>query len=193
MAKAKKEKISCWGRFCGWLLRVKGWTRDSGPMPEKRAIVLGVPHTSFKDFIISYLFYASYDKTAHVMIKKEFFFFPVGWLLRRLGCIPVDRSNATALVKSLIDEMNKVEEFHLAIAPEGTRKPVKRWKAGFHLIAKETGVPVYAGYFDWGRKRVGIGERFPLTDDPKADLKRLQDHYETLHLVGKHKDGYVTH
>jgi len=188
-----EKKLSCWARFCGWLLRKKGWTRDSDMMPEKRAIVLGVPHTSFKDFIISYLFAASCGKKAHVMIKKEFFFFPVGWFLRRVGCIPVDRSNPTAMIRSLIEEMNKVEEFHLAIAPEGTRKAVKRWKAGFHLIAKETGVPVYAGYFDWGTRHVGIGERFEITDDPKADLKRLQEHYESLHLKGRHPEGYVTH
>ena len=190
---ADKKKLSCKAHFCGWLLRKKGWTADSGPVPEKRAILLGVPHTSFKDLIISYLFYTSMDKTAHVMIKKEFFFFPVGWFLRRVGCIPVDRSNSTALVKSLIDEMNKADEFHLAIAPEGTRKPVKRWKAGFHLIARETGVPVYAGYFDWGTKHVGIGKPFEITDDAKADLKRLQDYYETLGLKGKHPEGYITH
>ena len=190
---AEQKKLSCWCRFCGWWLRRKGWTVDSGTLPEKRAIVLGVPHTSFKDFIISYLFYTSVGGTAHVMIKKEFFFFPVGWFLRRVGCIPVDRSNSTALVKSLIEEMNKVEFFHLAIAPEGTRKPVKRWKAGFHLIARDTGVPVYAGYFDWGTKHVGIGKRFELTDDPKADLARLQAYYETLHLTGRHPEGYITH
>ena len=193
MEQQKKQKLSRKARFCAWLLRKKGWTCDSGLIPEKRAIVLGVPHTSFKDFIIAYQFYTSLDGVAHVMIKKEFFFFPVGWFLRRVGCIPLDRSNSAALVKSLIEEMNKAEQFHLAIAPEGTRKPVKRWKAGFHLIARETGVPVYAGYYDWGTKHVGIGERFELTDDPKADLLRLQAHYETLHLKGRNPEGYITH
>lgn len=188
-----KEKLSCWSRFCGWRLRRKGWTVDSGPVPEKRAIILGVPHTSFRDFIISYLFYTSLGAKAHVMIKKEFFFFPVGWFLRKVGCIPVDRSNAAALVKSIIREMNSVDQFHLAIAPEGTRKATKRWKAGFHLIARETGVPVYAGYFDWKTRHVGIGKPFPLTDDVNADMKRLQAYYESLGLGGCHPEGYITH
>lgn len=186
-----EKKLSCWSRFCGWLLRQKGWTRDSEYMPEKRAIVLGVPHTSFKDFIVSYLFSASYGKTTHVMIKKESFFFPVGVFLRAVGCIPVDRSNSTALVKSLIDAMNKEEEFYLAIAPEGTRKAVKRWKAGFAFIAKETGIPVYAGYFDWGTRHIGIGEKLELTGDPKADVKIVQEHYSKMNLVGKHPEGYT--
>lgn len=187
-----KEKRSCWARFCGWRLRRKGWTLDSGPVPEPRAVILGVPHTSFKDFLICYLFYESFDWKAHIMIKKEFFFFPVGWFLRRVGCIPVDRSNPTALVKSLVAEMNKEETFHLAIAPEGTRKATTRWKTGFHFIARQTGVPVYLGYFDWGAKRIGIGEKIELTDDPKADLKRIKEHYAAMHLTGCHPEGFTT-
>ena len=193
MEQQKKQKLSRKARFCAWLLRKKGWTCDSGLIPEKRAIVLGVPHTSFKDFIIAYLFYTSLDGVAHVMIKKEFFFFPVGWFLRRVGCIPVDRSNSAALVKSLIEEMNKAEQFHLAIAPEGTRKPVKRWKSGYHLIAREANVPVYLGYFDWKRKRVGRGQKVELTDDAAADTKRIQEIYEKMDLGARYPENYITH
>lgn len=193
MKTRKKGYSKGWARFCGWCLRKLGWETVGGPMPEKKAIVLGVPHTSIWDFLISYLFYTQFGKVAHVMIKKEFFFWPLGSLLRACGCIPVDRSNATSLVKSLITEMGQDdEEFHLAIAPEGTRKPVKRWKTGFHLIAKETGAAVYAGFFDWGRKQVGCGEKIELTDDARADMERIQAHYESLGLTGKHPEGYVT-
>lgn len=180
-------------KFCGWLLRRMGWKTIGGPMKEKKAIVLGVPHTSAADFIISYLFYTQFDKEAHVMIKKEFFFWPVGWFLRSVGCIPVDRSSAAAMVKSLIGEMAKADTFHLAIAPEGTRKATKKWKTGYHLIAKEVGCPVYAGFFDWGRKEVGCGEIFPLTDDARADTDRLQAHYEKMGLRGKNPEGFITH
>jgi len=41
--------------------------------------------------------------------------------------------------KAIIQEMNERKEMHLAITPEGTRKLNKRWKAGFHTIAKATG------------------------------------------------------
>ena len=70
---------------------------------------------------------------------------------------------------------------------------MRRWKAGALVIARETGVPVYAGWFDWGTKTITCGERFPLTDDTKADLARLQEYYEKLHLTGKHPDKYLTH
>ena len=182
-----------WAKFCGFLLRLLGWTSDGGPVPEKKGIILGVPHTSFSDFVISYLFYTQFGKKAHVMIKKEVFKGPVGWFLRKVGCIPVDRTNASTLVKSLVSEMEQDEFFKLAVAPEGTRKPVRRWKAGGLMIAREAGVPVYAGYFDWGTKTITCGERFPLTDDSRADLARLQEYYEQLHLTGKHPEKYLTH
>lgn len=185
--------MSAWAKFCGFMLRLMGWTSDNGPVPENKGIILGVPHTSAWDFVISYLFYTHFDRTAHVMIKKEYFVWPLGGLLRKCGCIPVDRTNAAALVKSVIDEMEKDEVFHLAIAPEGTRKPVKKWKLGFHTIAKAVGCPVYLGYFDWGTKHIGIGEKFPLTDDARGDMEKIQAYYESKHYKGKHPKGYITH
>ena len=191
MAKIKTTVSPGWAKFCGWLLRKMGWESVGGPMKEQKAIVLGVPHTSFMDFLVSYLFYTQYGKVAHIMIKKQFFWWPMGALLRALGAVPVDRKSPTETVRSLIHIMEEVPEFHLAIAPEGTRKPVKRWKAGFHLIAKETGATVYLGYYDWGRKRISVGEPFPLTDDVKADMQRMYDHYRPMGIQGYHKDNFI--
>ena len=186
--------MSRWGNFCGWLLKKMGWTTVGGPVPEDKAVILGVPHTSAMDFVVSYLFYTQFDsQKARVMIKKEFFFWPIGGLLRSMGAVPVDRSNASAMVKSLIDQMEGEKSFILAIAPEGTRKPVKEWKTGYHLIAKAVGCSCYLGYFDWGRKRVSIGEKVELTDDARADTDRIQALYEQMHLQGKHPEGYITH
>lgn len=185
--------MSKWSKFCGFLLKKMGWTADGYPAPDQKCIILGVPHTSVWDFVVSYLFYTQFDKTAHVMIKKEFFKWPIAGLLRKAGGIPVDRSNATSMLRSLIKEMETKDTFHLAIALEGTRKPVKKWKTGYHLIAKAIGCPVYMGYFDWGTKHVGIGKKIELTDDARADTERIQALYEEMHLKGKHPEGYITH
>ena len=93
----------------------------------------------------------------------------------------------------IIHEFEKKDRLHLAIAPEGTRKAVKKWKTGFHTIARAANVPVYLGYFDWGTKRVGHGPRFELSDNAAADLAKIQAIYEEMHLVGKHPEGYLTH
>lgn len=191
MAKIKSEVGPRWAKFCGWLLRKMGWESVGGPMKEPKAIVLGVPHTTVWDFLVCYLFYTQFGKVAHIMIKKEFFFWPLGPILRACGAVPVERSSAASMVKSLINVMEEVPEFHLAIAPEGTRKPTRNWKSGYHLIARETGATVYLGYYDWGRKRISVGELFELTDDPKADMKRIYEHYRPLGLQGLHKDKFI--
>ena len=191
MSKINSTVRPGWAKFCGKLLRRMGWESIGGPMKEKKAIVLGVPHTSVWDFLVSYLFYTQFGKVAHIMIKKEFFFWPLGPILRACGAVPVDRDSAASMVRSLIHEMDQAEEFHLAIAPEGTRKAVKRWKTGFHLIARETGATVYVGYYDWGRKRISVGEPFELTDDPKADMQRIYDIYRSMGIQGLHKDGFI--
>ena len=182
-----------WSKFCGWLLRTLGWTSDSGPAEEKKCILLGVPHTSIWDFVVSYLFYRQFPgKRAYCMVKKELFFWPLGYVVRAMGGIPTDRTNATTLVKSIITAMESKDEFVLAIAPEGTRKPVRKWKTGYHTIAKAVGVPVYMCYFDWGTKHIGISRKIELTDDARADTDRIQQYYESLHLTGKNPSGYIT-
>ena len=181
-----------WRKFCGWLLKALGWTADTPVVPEDKCIILGVPHTSIWDFVISYLYYVSVGGKPYCMIKGEFFVGPLGWLLRKLGGIPVDRKRGSNVALSVIKEMKALPTAHLALAPEGTRKPVKRWKTGFHTIAREVGCPVYMGYFDWGTKHISRGEKVELTDDAKADMARIQALYEEMHLVGKHPELYLT-
>ena len=83
----------------------------------------------------------------------------------------------------------KRQDYYLQL----TKKPIKKWKTGFHTIAKHTGATVYLGYFDWGTKRIGRGEKFELSDDTKADMEKIQAIYEQMHLVGKHNENYLTH
>lgn len=180
--------------LCAWILKKMGWTPVGGAAPERKCVILGVPHTCIADFLVSYLFYKSLGHTAHIMIKKEFFFWPVGPILRKIGCIPVDRSNGATVVRSVLTEMQKAEgEFHLCLSPEGTRKPVKKWKMGYHMIARAMDCPVYLGYFDWGTKRVSAGQRFELSDNARADTDRIQQIYEDMNLKGYHPEKFVTH
>ena len=169
------------------LTRWMHWTiADPELPPEPKHIVLGVPHTSVWDFVVSWLYYHSVGAKPRVMVKQSFFFWPVGPLLRKLGAIPVDRKNPVRITRQVIEAMEKSDTFHLCIAPEGTRKAVKRWKTGFHTIAKATGVPVYLGSFDWGRREIGHGPRFECSDDAMADLRKIQQFYKEKGVQGKH-------
>ncbi len=183
-----------WRKICGILLRMTGFRGVGGIAPVDKCILVGAPHTSIWDFVIAYLFYKSVGGDALCMVKDSFFKIPIlRGIVRKMGGIPVDRSNPSAIVRSVIREMEKRDKFHLAIAAEGTRKPVKRWKAGFHLIAREAHVPVYLTYFNWKPKRIGIACEVELTDDVRADMERIQRMYEDMHLVGKHPENYITH
>ncbi len=171
-----------------------GWTYTSGVAPEDKCILAGAPHTSIWDFVVAMMFYQAVGGDCLCMVKEEFFKIPVlSWIVRKLGGIPVNQKNPGSVVLSVIHEMEKREKFHLAIAIEGTRKPVKHWKSGYHLIAKSANIPVYICIFDWGHKRLGIVEKFELTDDAKADTARLQQRFEELNLIGKHPEKYITH
>lgn len=180
-----------WKSICKLFLKVLGWKSVNGVMPHKKAIIIGVPHTSVWDFVISYLYYTSAGGVAHTMIKKEFFFWPFGLFLKKLGGIPIDRSRGVTVTKQIIHEMNSRETMHLAITPEGTRNLNKRWKAGFHTIAKATGATVYLGFFDFGRKEVGWQETFQLTDDADADIRRMKKYYRARGIIGKHPELFT--
>jgi len=177
--------------ICRIILKLWGWKTINGVMPHKKAIIIGVPHTSAWDFVISYLYYTSVGGVAHVMIKKEFFFWPAGFFLRKMGALPIDRSKGATVVKQVINEMNSREEMHLAITPEGTRQLNPRWKAGFHTIAKATGATVYLGFFDFGRKEIGWLETLPLSDDPQQDINRMKAYYRTREVKGKYPDLFT--
>ncbi|MCQ2167207.1 MAG: 1-acyl-sn-glycerol-3-phosphate acyltransferase [Bacteroidales bacterium] len=183
-----------WQKFCAHLLKKMGWTVDYGAAPEEKCVILGVPHTSIGDFFVSYLYYTGIGHTAHIMIKKEFFFWPVGPLLKKVGCIPVDRSNGATVVRSVISAAEESKgEFHICIAPEGTRKPVHKWKTGYHLIAKALNCPVYLGYFDWKTKHIGRGERFDTSDNAREDTEKIQAHYEAKGYTARHPEKFCTH
>lgn len=180
-----------WRSICKLLLKLMGWKTINGKMPHKKAIIIGVPHTSSWDFVISYLYYTSVGGLAHIMIKKEFFYWPIGALLRKMGAIPIDRARGASVTKQIIFEMNQRDEMHLAITPEGTRKRNKRWKAGFHTIAKATGATVYLGFFDFGKKEIGWTETLELTDDVDADISQMKSWYRKRGLIGKHPERFT--
>lgn len=186
--------MSVWNKFCGWALRKWGWTIIGDIAKDKTAVLLAVPHTSIWDFLVCYLYYTSKGATPHSLVKKELFVWPLSLLIKKFGGIPLDRKNPVYTIKGTIDKMkNSNEVFHLAIAPEGTRKAVKRWKTGYHTIARALDCPVYLGIIDWEKKEIGYTETYPLTDDARKDTEGIQAWYEAKKPKGKNPQLFVTH
>lgn len=177
--------------FAKFYLWATGWKVIGGVVPVPKCIILGVPHTSLWDFVVSWLFYVSVGGKSSIMVNKKFFFWPVSYLLRYMGTVPVDTSKGASSIKQIVAEFKKRDMLHLAIAIEGTRKPVTRWKGGFHTIARAANVPVYYGLFDWKNKEVGISDKVELTDDLDADLAQIKKWYKNRGVGGKHPKKFI--
>jgi 1-acyl-sn-glycerol-3-phosphate acyltransferase len=175
-------------KFILWVL---GWKVIGGVAPEKKCIILGVPHTSLWDFFISWIFYKSVGGQANIMVKRKFFFWPACYLMKYMGAIPVEESRGASLVKQMVNEFSKRNQLHLAIAPEATRKPTAKWKGGFHTIARAANVPVYLGFYDWGKKEVGFKEKIELTEDMASDLRRVRQWYKDKGVKAKYPEQFT--
>ena len=149
----------------------------------KKAVLIAVPHTSWHDFFIGIFLRKIVGIKANFVGKKELFVFPFGYFFRALGGAALDRTSGQNKVQAIAKLFNDREEFRLALAPEGTRKKVEKWKTGFYYIAKEANVPIIMFTLDFGRKQNKISEPFYPTDNMEADFKFMHDFFKGV--VGK--------
>jgi 1-acyl-sn-glycerol-3-phosphate acyltransferase len=112
-------------------------------------------------------------------MKKEWFFFPVGLLMKRMGGIPVDRSRKNSLTDTMAATFAKNDIFRLTVSPEGTRKLVAEWKKGFYFIACKAQVPIVLAFIDYKKKELGLGRIFIPTGDVERDLPEIMEFYST--------------
>ncbi|WP_297333867.1 1-acyl-sn-glycerol-3-phosphate acyltransferase [Flavobacterium sp.] len=158
--------------------RLMGWRIKGSIKPDlKKCVMIVVPHTSWVDFFIGVLARGAIGLEMHFVAKKELFAFPLGAYFRWMGGAPLNRQKQENKVDAIAAIFNEREVFRLAIAPEGTRRKVERWKTGFYYIALKADVPVIAVAFDYGKKEVKIAEPYYLTGDIVNDLKFLEGHY----------------
>lgn len=146
----------------------------SGVVPDlKKYIIVVAPHTSNYDFLIGLAVRSILGFEASYLGKKELFRFPFGWLFRKLGGYPVDRSKHTNLVDAVVAIFDEHEKFAIAIAPEGTRKYVKEWKTGFYYMSMKAKVPMVLASFDYKLRTVFISEPYTPTGNKEEDSKKI--------------------
>jgi 1-acyl-sn-glycerol-3-phosphate acyltransferase len=164
-------------RFCAWLLHRCGW-RLAGTLPDRPKLVLiAAPHSSWWDGVWGLLFRSALGADISFMAKRELFVGPFGWILRRMGGIPIERDSANGVVQQMTSRFAANPRLWLGIAPEGTRKRVTKWKNGFWHIARAAGVPILPVYFDYPSRTIGIGALFETTADLAADVAALRAFY----------------
>ncbi|NCO54944.1 MAG: glycerol acyltransferase [Bacteroidetes bacterium] len=165
-------------KFAKTILKLMRWELIGSFPDNKKALIIAAPHTSIQDFIMGWLGLHSFGIRAKFIIKKEFFFFPVGLIIRALGAVPVKRGDRNNyMVAQMVEQYKKRNSFFLVITPEGTRKKVKRWKKGFHQIAVQAGVPIVISTVDYRKKQLGVLSTFNPTGDFDDDVKKIKEHY----------------
>ncbi len=144
----------------------------------KKAVLIAVPHTSWHDFYIGVLLRKVVGVKSNFIGKKELFIGPFGWYLKAIGGAPIDRGSSQNKVEAIAKLFDQQEEFRLALAPEGTRKKVEKWRTGFYYIAKAAKVPIIMFTLDFENKQNKISEPFYPTDNLEADFAFMKRFFE---------------
>lgn len=159
------------------ILRLFGWRVDSSAQVPAKCVLIGAPHTSNWDFPLALMICFVLKIDVYWMGKNSLFPPVFGIVMRWLGGIPVDRSQAGNLVQGTIDAFNRSEKLLVIVPPEGTRGKVTRWKTGFYYIAHGAGVPLGLGYVDFKEKIGGVGKMFYPSGNIEEDMLEIRAFY----------------
>lgn len=173
-----------WGRA---IMFFSGWKVDQVLKDQcRRCVMVGAPHTSNWDFVFARAAFEVMELPVRFTIKKEWMESKIGWLIKALGGIAIDRSSHEgekghiSMVDAMVRLFEQNEDLVILVTPEGTRNRSETWKTGFYYVAKNAGVPIALGYMDYKRKVAGIGKVIYPTDDMEKDMKEIMAFYQTV-------------
>ncbi len=161
--------------FARLALRAVRW-KTVGTVP-KRGVLVGAPHTSNWDWVLTILLAWDNDIQIKLLVKREFFVGPLAPLMRATGAIALDRADPGETIQNLLLEAEGDEPFVLGLAAEGTRSRGEYWKSGFYRIAQQSGLPITLAFLDAPSRTVGWGPTFHPTGDVGADMDRIREFY----------------
>ena len=165
------------------ILQLWGWKIKGEKAPDKKLMIVVMPHTSNWDFPIGILVRWKMGIDVKFVGKSSLFKSPYGFIMRALGGYPVERNPAKkkgSVVTQIINIVNNEDEIKITFTPEGTRSKVERLRSGFYTIAKETGIKIQLVAMDYLSKTVYF-------DKPHTPAPTLQ---EELELMKKFYKGY---
>ena len=164
------------------LMSLFGWRIEVDGVPDlPKLILVGAPHTSNWDFVLTLTTLFALSVRISWMAKHTFFRWPFKGLLAWLGGVPIDRTiQDDGTVNQTIKAFDSHDKFVIAIMPEGTRSKTRRWKTGFYHIAQGAKVPIVLVRFDYGRKVMGIGPTIEPSGDIAADMAHIQSIFAAI-------------
>ena len=163
--------------ICKQILKTTGWKIAGNTNYPGKCVICVAPHTSNWDLFLGLTVYTAMGRRSYFLMKKSWFFFPLGILFKAIGGIPVDRNKKTALTDQLAEEYAKRDNFQIAITPEGTRKKNNEWKKGFYYIALAANVPIVIVSLNYKDKIVDFKSILIPSGNIDADMKFIKDCY----------------
>jgi 1-acyl-sn-glycerol-3-phosphate acyltransferase len=176
----------------GWILKSCGWTVDITAPRRKKCVICVAPHTSNLDFFIGIAAYKSLGREANFLMKKFWFFFPLGNILKKIGGIPICRNKGMNQTVAIIQRAIEADYINLAITPEGTRSLNDRWKTGFLYIAQGANLPIQLGVIDYKNKIVTISDEFFTSGNIENDMKYVKQYYANKKDGAKYPEKFTT-
>lgn len=164
-------------------LKLSGWRTVGSPPALDKYVLIAAPHTSNWDFALMLPVVLKYRLDVHWLGKHTLFPRAVGWLMRWLGGIPINRTAAHNTVDQAAAAFEQSRKLVLLITPEGTRGKVEQWKAGFYHIARRVQLPIQLAFLDVRSKTVGFGPLFKPTGDIEADMRAMMAFYYDKHGI----------
>ena len=163
------------------ILKIIGWkVTGSFPSDVKKKILVAAPHTSNWDFPLGLLIRGVLRDKIKYVGKDSLFKPPVGWLLKMMGGVSVDRSKSNNFVEAVVKAFNDREEFSILFAAEGKRKKVEKFKTGFYYIARDANVPILPTILDYDKKEFRFTELIWPSDDAKADILKIENIFKGI-------------
>ena len=155
-----------------------GWTADVTEDHPDKFIICLAPHTSNWDFMLGLLYSRSIGMKINFLMKKEWFFWPLGPIFKSLGGIPVYRQKKTSMTDAMAETAKKAEQFRLCITPEGTRSKTAEWKKGFYFIALKAGLPILLYGVDYEKKLISCKKTVIPIGDVETDMRDIKLYFK---------------
>lgn len=175
-----------------YILKLLGWkVTKNYAFDLDKLIYVVVPHTSNWDFFLGILLRSKIGFKANFIGKHTLFKWPLGFFMRALGGIPVNRSSSHNFVDQIVQQYQERKFLAIGIAPEGKRAKVDRLKSGFYYIAKQAKIPMILVKFDYANKEVIFEKPFYASDDFDQDWTYITNEFKgVIGKIPKNSFGY---
>lgn len=177
-------------QFSNWFLfKYLGWKKNVTVEHPDKFIICLAPHTSNLDFLIGQLYMRSQGMKINFLMKKEWFFWPLGPIFKSMGGIPVFRSKHSSMTDNLAETADKHDSFRLCVTPEGTRSLNPEWKKGFYYIALKARIPILLYGIDYEKKVIECTKSYIPTGDIDREMRETKLYFKNF--KGKYPEKFT--